>query len=49
MKTVLIPSENHKDLKEIPDTIKQGLEIITVEKFEDALKYVFRKKAVKKN
>jgi ATP-dependent Lon protease len=44
MKTVLIPKDNHKDLKEIPDKIKEGLEIITVEKFEDALKYVFRSK-----
>ncbi len=43
MKTVLIPKENQKDLKEIPDKIKEGLEIITVEKFEDAMKYVFRK------
>jgi ATP-dependent Lon protease len=44
IKTVLIPKENEKDLKEIPDKIKQGLEIITVEKLDDALKYIFRKK-----
>jgi ATP-dependent Lon protease len=48
MKTVLIPKENQKDLKEIPDKIKEGLEIIPVEKFEDALKYIFRKKPVKR-
>jgi len=39
----LIPIENKKDLKEIPDKIKEGLEIVTVEKFDDALKYIFRK------
>ncbi len=48
MKTVLIPKENQKDLKEIPDKIKEGLEIVTVEKFEDALKYVFRKTTAKR-
>lgn len=30
IKTVIIPDENEKDLKEIPDNIKQGLEIYPV-------------------
>jgi ATP-dependent Lon protease len=30
IKTVLIPSENEKDLAEIPDNVKRGLEIIPV-------------------
>jgi ATP-dependent Lon protease len=44
IKTVLIPGENKKDLKEIPAKILEGLKIITVDKLEDALGYVFRKK-----
>jgi len=44
IKTVLIPKENQKDLKEIPDKIKEGLEIVTVEKLEDAMKYIFKRK-----
>lgn len=44
IKTVLIPKENQKDLKEIPDKIKEGLKIVTVENLEDALKYIFKKK-----
>ena len=44
VKTVLIPAENKKDLKEIPDKILEGLKIVTVEKLDDALQYVFRKK-----
>ncbi len=31
IKTVLIPSENEKDLADIPDNVKKGLEIIPVE------------------
>lgn len=41
IKTVLIPMENVKDLKEIPDKIKEGLKIVPVEKLEEALKYIF--------
>jgi ATP-dependent Lon protease len=44
IKTVLIPKENKKDLKEIPGKIKEGLEIVTVENLEDALKHIFKKK-----
>ena len=48
IKKVLIPKENEKDLKEISDKIKKGLEIISVEKLDDALKHIFKKKFVKK-
>tara|TARA_R110000744_G_scaffold61821_6_gene127684 strand:+ start:6763 stop:9165 length:2403 start_codon:yes stop_codon:yes gene_type:complete len=37
VKTVLIPKENEKDLVEIPDNVKQGLEIIPVETADEVL------------
>lgn len=44
IKKVLIPKENEKDLKEIPDKIKKGLELVTVETLDDAVKHIFKKK-----
>jgi ATP-dependent Lon protease len=38
VKTVLIPSENVKDLREIPDNVKNGLELIPVSNVTDVLK-----------
>ena len=38
IKTVLIPIDNVKDLKEIPENIKNTLEIIPVAKIEEVLK-----------
>ncbi len=38
VKTVLIPSENVKDLREIPDNVKNGLELIPVSNVLDVLK-----------
>jgi ATP-dependent Lon protease len=38
IKTVLIPQENEKDLKEIDDKIKNKLEIIPVESMDEVLK-----------
>jgi ATP-dependent Lon protease len=38
VKTVLIPSENVKDLREIPDNVKNGLELIPVANVTDVLK-----------
>ncbi|MFT7028130.1 MAG: ATP-dependent Lon protease, partial [Paracoccaceae bacterium] len=38
IKTVIIPKENVKDLREIPDNIKAGLEIIPVEYVTEVLK-----------
>ena len=39
IKRVLIPADNEKDLAEIPDNVKEGLEIIPVEHVRDVLKY----------
>jgi ATP-dependent Lon protease len=38
IKTVLIPEENEKDLAEIPDNVKSGLEIIPVKHVSEVLK-----------
>jgi ATP-dependent Lon protease len=38
LKTVVIPSENEKDLAEIPDNVKSGLEIRPVSNMEEVLK-----------
>ena len=38
LKTVIIPSENEKDLAEIPDNVKKGLEIRPVASVEEVLK-----------
>ena len=38
IKTVLIPRENEKDLAEIPDNVKEGLDIIPVDHVTDVLK-----------
>ncbi|WP_194094923.1 endopeptidase La [Marivivens aquimaris] len=38
IKTVLIPEENVKDLPEIPDNVKEGLEIIPVSHVSEVLK-----------
>ncbi|SLN35206.1 Lon protease [Falsiruegeria litorea R37] len=39
VKTVLIPQENEKDLPEIPDNVKEGLEIIPVSHVSEVLKH----------
>ncbi|MDP7149338.1 MAG: endopeptidase La [Paracoccaceae bacterium] len=39
VKTVLIPEENEKDLADIPDNVKEGLEIIPVTHVSEVLKY----------
>ncbi len=39
IKTVLIPQENQKDLADIPDNVKEGLEIIPVGHVNEVLKY----------
>ena len=38
---VIIPKDNEIDLKEIQSKVKAGLEIIPVENFSEAIKYVF--------
>jgi ATP-dependent Lon protease len=37
MKTVLIPEENAKDLVDIPDSVKSGLEIVPVSRMDEVL------------
>jgi ATP-dependent Lon protease len=37
VKTVLIPQENVKDLQDIPDNVKAGLEIIPVGSVDEVL------------
>ncbi|WP_368183795.1 endopeptidase La [Aestuariibius sp. HNIBRBA575] len=39
IKTVLIPQENEKDLPEIPDNVKEGLEIIPVSHVSEVLRH----------
>jgi ATP-dependent Lon protease len=39
VKTVLIPQENEKDLAEVPQSVKDGLEIIPVSTFDEVLKH----------
>ena len=45
-KTVLIPKENEKDLAEIPDNVKEGLELISVESVDDVLKVALTKSLI---
>ncbi|MBU2494366.1 MAG: endopeptidase La [Bacteroidetes bacterium] len=44
IKTVLIPKENEKDLAEVKEAIKKGLNIICIETIMDAFPYVFEEK-----
>jgi len=39
LKTVMIPAENEKDLAEIPDNVKKGLQIIPVTTADELLKH----------
>ena len=39
VKTVLIPTENEKDLPDIPDNVKEGLQIIPVSHVSEVLKH----------
>jgi len=43
IKTVLIPQENVKDLAEIPDIVKEGLEIIPVSTVDEVLERALSK------
>ena len=44
IKTAIIPSENEKDLREIPQNVKDGLKIIPVEHVDEVLKIALTKK-----
>ena len=50
IESIIVPSENEKDLYEIPDTIKKGINYIFVDSMDKVLKYVFvgKSKANKK-
>jgi len=39
LKTVVIPQQNEKDLAEIPDNVKRGLEIIATDSVDDVLRH----------
>ncbi len=41
IRRILIPKDNEIDLKEIPNEVKEGLDIIPLEHIEDAIPYVF--------
>ncbi len=43
VKTVIIPEENAKELAEIPDEVKNKLEIVPVSQMDDVLKIAFVK------
>jgi ATP-dependent Lon protease len=47
VKTVLIPQENEKDLADIPDNVKDALEIIAVSNVEEVLKQALTQKTKK--
>ena len=42
-KTVIVPKENAKDLEDIPDNVKEGLELIFVDNVDDVLKIALTK------
>lgn len=44
--TVLVPAMNRPDVEEIPIEIKEGIEIIFVEKMEEVLKHALRKERI---
>jgi ATP-dependent Lon protease len=41
IKKVLIPKDNAKDLVEIPDNVKSGLEIIPVSRMDEVIAHAF--------
>ena len=43
LKTILIPKDNTKDLEEVPDSVKNSLNIIPVESVDDVVKYAIKK------
>ena len=49
IRLVIIPKENERDLKEIPDKVKEDLEIHLVESVEEVLNLAFRTPLTSKN
>ena len=46
VKTVLIPEENAKDLADIPDNVKNALEIIPVSRMDEVLQHALTRMPV---
>ena len=46
IKTVLIPEENAKDIAEVPDSVKNGMEIIPVSRMDQVLKHALVRQPV---
>ncbi|CAA2104118.1 Lon protease [Methylobacterium bullatum] len=46
IKTVLIPEENAKDIAEVPDSVKNGMEIIPVARMDQVLKHALVRQPV---
>jgi len=46
LKTVIIPSDNEKDLADIPDNVKKGLEIRPVATMEEVLKIALTRQPI---
>jgi ATP-dependent Lon protease len=46
IKKVLIPQENAKDLAEIPDNVKEGMEIVPVERMDEVLAHALVRQPV---
>ena len=44
LKTVFIPAENEKDLDEVPEEVKNNLEIILVKDYSDIYNHIFKNK-----
>ena len=42
IKTVIIPSENEKDLRDIPQNVKDGMKIMPVNNVEEVLKIALK-------
>jgi ATP-dependent Lon protease len=49
LKTVLIPKDNEKDLAEIPDNVKEGLEIIPVSVVDEVISHALTSEPVPVN
>ena len=43
LKTILIPIENEKDLEDVPQSVKNSLNIITVQTIDDVVKHAIKK------
>ena len=49
IRTVLIPKDNEKDLAEVPDEVKEGLEIVPVNEVDEILSYVLPELTTREN